>query len=144
MIEKYFEDYKNKYHEMKRALKTYIDAKSDFYTLTGINYDTMPKGNKKPIGLDDLLVNLEKLSNYYLKLQKEYEEIKERCKRDIDKLENPISRAIMEYAYLNFETNKKISCSLKEFHDRDYTVGYIKTLKAKAKEEFKDIITKYA
>ena len=128
---------------MKKALKRYIDAKTDFYHLTGVKLDDMPKGNGKALGLDDLLINIEQLSNDYISKNKDYEEAKAKCKKDIDKLENPIYRVIIEYAYLNFEDNKTISNSLKEYHNKDYTLGYIKILKSRAASKLEEIITKY-
>ena len=64
-VEKYFEEYTTKYHEMKKALKRYLDAKSDFYYLSGTKYDDMPKGNSKSLGLDDLMSNIEELNITY-------------------------------------------------------------------------------
>ena len=81
MVEEYFEDYTNKYYEMKKALKRYIEAKEDYYHLTGINLDDMPKGNQKPLGLDDLLGNIEQLNNEYIARKKELEEAEEKCRR---------------------------------------------------------------
>lgn len=143
MIEKYFEDYTNKYYEMKKALKRYIEAKEDYYHLTGISIDDMPKGNKKPLGFDDLLGNIEKLNDEYIARNKELEEAEEKCKQDIRKLKNPIHRAIIEYAYLNFESNKDIAKSLNEYHNKNYTLGYVKVLKLKAVSNFNELITKY-
>ena len=142
MIEKYFKDYTNKYHNMKQALKRYIEAKEDLYHLTGVKIDDMPKGNGKALGFDDLLINIEKLNNDYITKFKKYEEEKEKCKQDINKLDDPISRAIIEYTYLNFEDNKTISISLKKYHSKDYSLGYIKRLKSKAIEQFEKIVTK--
>lgn len=143
MVEEYFKECTNKYHEMQKALKRYVNAKDDFYHLTSINIDDMPKGNQKPRGLDDLLGNIEELNNEYLKRKEEYEVEKQKCKKDIDRLDNPIYRAIIEYSYINFETNKMIAESLKEYHNKDYSTGYIKLLKSKAIAKFKKIITKY-
>lgn len=141
MVEEYFEDYTNKYYEMKKALKRYIEAKEDYCHLTGINYDDMPKGKQKPLGLDDLLSNIEQLSNEYIARSKELEEAEEKCRRDINKLKNPIHRAIIEYAYLNFENNKDIAESLKEYHNKSYSLGYIKILKSRAVSKFAELIT---
>ena len=141
MVEEYFEDYTNKYYEMKKALKRYIEAKEDYYHLTGINLDDMPKGNQKPLGLDDLLGNIEQLNNEYIARSKELEEAEEKCRRDISKLKNPIYRAIIEYAYLNFESNKEISDSLTEYHNKNYSLGYIKILKSRAVNKFNELIT---
>lgn len=141
MVEEYFEDYTNRYYEMKKALKRYIEAKEDYYHLTGINLDDMPKGNQKPLGLDDLLGNIEQLNNEYIARKKELEEAEEKCRRNINKLKNPIYRAIMEYAYLRFESNKDIAESLNEYHNKNYSLGYIKILKSRATSKFIELIT---
>ena len=141
MIEKYFKEYTDKYHAMQKALKLYANAKEDFYHLTGVNIDDMPKG-KVALGFDDLLGNIEELNNEYIRRKEEYEEEKARCKKDIEELDNPIYRAIIEYAYINFESNKQIMESLKEYHNKDYSLGYIKILKSRAIKKFKKLITK--
>ena len=141
MVEEYFEDYTNKYYEMKKALKRYIEAKEDYYHLTGVNIDDMPKGNSKPLGLDDLLGNIEQLSNEYIARSKELEEAEAKCRKDISKLKNPMHRAIIEYAYLNFESNKEIAESLAEYHNKNYSLGYIKILKFRAVNKFIELIT---
>lgn len=141
MIEEYFEDYTNKYYEMKKALKRYIEAKEDYYHLTGINIDDMPKGNQRPLDLGDLLVNIEQLCSEYKARDKELKEVMDKCERDIGKLKNPIHRAIIEYAYLNFESNKEIAESLKEYHNKNYSLGYIKILKSRAVNKFEELIT---
>ena len=143
MIEKYFKDYTDKYHEMKKALKEYIDAKQNFYTLTGINYDDMPKAQSKNLGIDDLMVRVETLMERYIEKCNEYELAKEKCKKDIERLDNPIHKAIIEYAYLNFEDNKKLANSLKEYHNKDYSLGYIPILKLRVIEKFEKMIIKY-
>lgn len=143
MIDKYFENCTTKYHEMKKALKRYVNAKEDFYHLTGVNIDDMPKGNNKPLGFDDLLGDIEELNTEYIKRKEEYEEEVNKCKHDIDRLENYIFRAIIEYAYINFEDNKKLAESLNEYHNKDYSLGYIKILKSRAVSKFEKIITEY-
>ena len=127
---------------MKKALKRYLDATQDFYTLTGIKLDDMPKTKGKALGLDDLLANIEQLNLEYIARNKEYQEERNKCKKDIDKLENPIYRTIIEYTYLNFENNKEIAKSLKEYHNKDYTLGYLRILKSKAISKFEKMITK--
>lgn len=142
MIEEYFKECTNKYHEMQKALKRYVNAKENFYNLTGIKLDDMPKGNQKPMGFDDILGNIEELNIEYIKRKEEYEEEKNKCKQDIEKLDNPIYRAIIEYAYINFESNKMIMEALKEYHNKDCSLGYIKILKSRAIDKFRKLITK--
>ena len=141
-IENYFSEYSYTYDKAKRALKNYLDAKEDFYNLTGTKYDDMPKAQSKKLGLDDLLIHIEELHTTWLMLDKKCKEEKAKCLIDIDKLENKIYRLLIEYAYLNFESDKKILKSLKEIHNLDYSYSYIRKIKSKAKKEFKQIIIK--
>lgn len=145
MVEKYFESYTNKYDAMQDVLKELVDAKQSFYSLTGIDYDDMPKGNKKPLGFDDLLGNIENLEKEYITRKREYEEEKEKYKKDIDGLEelSKIHKTIIKYAYLDFESNKTITDSLKKYHNKDYSLGYVKILKSNATNKFRKLITKY-
>lgn len=145
MIKMYFEKYVEKYESMQEALKELIDAKQDLYTLTGIKYDDMPKGNKKPLGLEDLLSHVEGLEEYYAEQKSIYENTKEKYKKEIDglnELQN-IHKIIIKYAYLDFESNKMIMDSLKKYHNKDYSLGYIKILKSQANNKLKKLITKY-
>lgn len=139
-IEEYFNDYKEKYHEMKKALKRYIDAKSGFYYLTGVKYDDMPKANGKSLGLDDLISNIEELHNKYLDLVKECNEERKKCQVNIDKIKNHVSRLIIEYAYLDLDKDKKIISSLKEFHNIEYSCSHFRKLKSDAIKEFEELI----
>lgn len=145
MIEEYFKSYIDKHDLMQEALKELVDAKQSFYSLTGISYDDMPKGNKKPLGLDDLLGNIEHLEEEYIARKREYEEEKEKYKKEIDGLEelSKIHKAIIKYAYLDFESNKTITDSLKKYHNKDYSLGYVKILKSNATNKFRKLITKY-
>lgn len=140
MIDKYFKEYVNKYYKMKKALKRYIDSKLDFYNLTGINYDDMPKAKGKSLGFDDLMGNIEELFNKYLALNEEYEVEREKCQLDIDELKNPIHKFIIEYAYLDFENDKKILKSLKEFNNLEYSYSHMRRLKSQAIKEFEKMI----
>lgn len=141
MIEKYFEEYTKKYHKMKRALKRYVDAKSDFYSLTGIRYDDMPKAKGKSLGFDDLMANIEGLYKNYLLESEKCEKERDKCLIDIDKLEKPIHRVIIEYVYLDFETNnKRLAMLLNKYYKKDYSLGYISELKAAAEENFRKIL----
>lgn len=140
MIEKYFSEYTRLYHDMKKALKRYVDAQSDFYTLTGIRYDDMPKAKGKSLGFDDLMIKIEELYNVYLELYENSEKEREKCLNDINKLSNPIHRVIIEYAYLNFESNKEIALSLQEYHNKSYSLSYISEIKTTAIREFEKII----
>lgn len=75
---------------MKNELKWLIDAKSDFYSLSGVKYDDMPKVHSKSLDFDDLMVNIEKLCIKYLYSKREYFLEKDKCQMVIYKLENPV------------------------------------------------------
>lgn len=145
MIEKYFEKYVEKYKSMQSALKRLIDAKQDLYNITGIKYDDMPKGSKRPTGLEVLLANIDSLEEEYIKEKSKYEESKDEYKKQIDGLNElqSIHKIIIQYAYLDFESNKMIMDSLKKYHNKDYSLGYIKILKSQANNKLKKLITKY-
>lgn len=142
MIDTYFMDYERKYHNMKKALKRFIDAKSDFYSLSGVKYDDMPKAHGKSLGFDDLMVNIEELCNKYLDSKHEYLLEKDKCQMVINKLENPVYKVIIEYAYIDFENDKKLAASLKEFHNLDYSYSHLRKLKSQAIKEFEKVIQK--
>lgn len=143
MLETYFENYREKYRQMKKALKEFIDAKADFYTLTGMNYDAMPKSKKIPSGFDKLLASIETLEEDYFLKKEDLEKEKEKCKKDIEKINNTLYADIVEYVFLNFEDNKTLAESLKRYHNKDFSLGYVKILKIKAINKFKKVITKY-
>ena len=139
-IQEYFEEYTTKYHEMKKALKRYLDAKSDFYYLSGTKYDDMPKGNSKSLGFDDIMSNIEDLNITYIQLKKECIEEREKCQVDIDKIKNHIYRLILEYVFLDLDKDKKVITTLKEFHNMDYSYSHFRKLKSEAVKNFQEII----
>lgn len=139
-IQEYFEEYTAKYHEMKKALKRYLDAKSDFYYLSGTKYDDMPKGNSKSLGFDDIMSNIEELNITYIQLKKECIEERGKCQADIDKINNHIHRLILEYVFLDLDKDKKVITTLKEFHNMDYSYSHFRRLKSEAVKEFLKII----
>lgn len=140
MLEKYFENYTNKYHDMKRAFKRYLDLKSDFYDITGTKYDDMPKEKGKILGIDDLMQNIEEQYNIYLTNKISYIEERDKCQQDINKLEFETYRIIIEYAYLDFDCDKKILYNLKRHHKLDYSYGYFRKIKRNAIKEFEKVL----
>ena len=139
MIEEYFKEYTKAFYDKNRAFKKYIDAKLDFYNITGTKYDDMPKGNRS-IGFDDLLAHIEELNEEYIRLYESYKQVRENCLKDIDKMDNPIHKSIIEYTYIDFEKNKKIQCLLKEYFKVDYSYGHLMKMKAQAIKEFNRVI----
>lgn len=140
MIDNYFMEYEKKYHNMKKALKQFIDAKSDFYSLSCVKYDDMPKAQGKRLGFDDLMSNIEELCNKYLELKHEYFLEKDKCQKLINKMENPIYKVIIEYSFIDFENDKKLGASLKEYHNLDYSYSHLRKLKSNAIKEFEKLI----
>ena len=137
----YFFEYRSIYHESKKAFKRYINAKENFYVLSGTKYDDMPKAKSSSLGFDDLMINIEELYNEWVRLEKQYNQIKKECLEMIHKMNDPIYESIIEYAYLDFENDKEILNSLNEYHNVDYTLGYFRILKSKAVKRFKEVIT---
>lgn len=142
MIKEYFAEYRCIYHEKKKALKRYINAKEDFLVLSGTKYDDMPKAKTSGLGFDDLMINIEELHTEWIRLESEYKRIKNKCLDDIHKMKDPLYESIIEYAYLDFENDKEILNSLNEYHNVEYTLGYFRILKSKATKCFKNVITK--
>ena len=100
----------------------------------------MPKAQGRVLGLDDLMIQIEELHNDYIEKYENCEIERKKCLEDINKLENKISRVIIECTYLNFESDKEILFSLKEFFNKEYSLSHIKRLKKKAIKEFIEII----
>lgn len=140
-INKFFEDINDKKREMEKALKKYVDATEDFYTLTGVKYTEMPKSKGNALGFDDLLANIEELHEEYLDLRKEYKSLYNCCMKYINKLDNIIHRLIIEYTYINLDDDKKILSTLSNFHNINYSYGHFRNVKSKAIKEFKKIVT---
>lgn len=141
-IENYFLEYTNTFHEMRKALKRYLEALDDYCHLTGQSKEEFytSKTNSKCRGIDDLLINLETLQEEYLRLSENHKILRKKRKQDIDKLENPIHRLILEYAYLDFNENKMILNTLKEYHNEVYSLSHFKRLKAQAIKSFEELI----
>jgi len=140
MIEKYFEDVKSKKEAMQKALKKYIEATEDFYTLTGIQYTDMPKSKGKALGLDDLMANIEDLYSKYLDCKNDFETEYNKCMKDIDKLNNQLHELIIEYNFIDKKKDKEILKALKEYHNIDIAYGTLRNLKSQAKKEFKRVL----
>jgi len=141
-IENYFLEYTNTYHEMKKALKRYINAKDDYHHLTGKSADEYlkSKNNHACHGIDDLLANIEQLQEEYLELSDKYKKLRKKYNDKLHKLENTIYRIILEYAYLDFDKDKKILKNLKEYHNETYSFSHFRKLKGLAIKEFEEMI----
>lgn len=125
---------------MQKALKKYVEATEDFYTLTGIKYTDMPKTRGKSLGFDDLMINIENLYNEYLEYKKDYDKDYKECMEDINKLDNQIHRLIIEYSFIDEKKDKDIIDTLSGFHDKDYSYSHFRRLKTKAIEKFERMI----
>lgn len=142
-IVQYFGTYNSLVENMQIALKLWVDAKEDFYYITGIQIDDMPKAKAeaKRRGLDSLMENIETLGEKYINLKLSCEDERKRCKRDIDKLESKLYRLIIEYAFLDMDKDKKILNTLKTYHNMDISYGYFRNSKSKAIKEFETLIS---
>lgn len=135
-IDKYFKNIIARKIDMQKALKKYVEATEDFYTLTGTKYTDMPKTRGKSLGFDDLMMNIEKLYNEYLEYKKDYDKVYKECMEDINKLDNQTHRLIIEYSFIDEKKDKDIIDALSGFHNKDYSYSYFRRLKTKAIEEF--------
>lgn len=141
MIEKYFKDYVSKYHKMKMALKRYNEAKEDFYSLSGVDYDKVNVMGGKPNEFADIMHKIDLLLKDYKEKLEDYEIEKSKCLSDIEQLKNPIYQAVLEYKYLDFNEEYKISDNLKKYNGKDYAPGSVYNLVAKAQKELLKIIS---
>lgn len=139
-IKEFFEYIKDNKRDMGKALRKYVEATENFYTITGIKYTDMPKSKGKALGFDDLMANIEELFHEYLTLREQHKEIYEFYLSYINKLSNKTHRLIIEYSYINEDDDKQLAITLKEYHNLDYTNDYVRRLKSKAKKEFELLI----
>lgn len=139
-IERFFKKIQDKKTDMQKALKRYVEAVEDFYTITGVKYTDMPKAKGEALGFDELMINIEDLFDKYVELRNEYKDLYNGCMVHINKLENRTYRLIIEYAYINEEDDKRLLVSLKDYHDIEYSDSHLRKLKSKAVKEFRKII----
>ena len=140
-IEEYFKEVKDKRVEMERALKRYVEATEEFYTITSVKYTDMPKAKGKVLGFDDMMVHIEDLYEFYLEQKKLYDVEYQKCMKDINKLEEALHKLIIEYAYINLEKDKQIINSLKKYHNIEISYSHLRNSKSKAKNSFTNIIS---
>lgn len=141
-IDQYFKDYLDTLKTMKRAFKEYVSAKMDFYTITGTNYDEKVKGQSIPLGLDDLIANIETLEEIYKKEKEKCDIERQKCLKDIAKMKNDLYELLIELIYLDREkNNKKILMLLKNYHKIEISYSHLRNSKSQAIKEFKQIIS---
>lgn len=140
-IEKYFKEVNDKRVEMERALKRYVEATEEFYTITSVKYTDMPKAKGKVLGFDDLMIRIEEIYEFYLEQKKLYEIEYQKCMNDINKIEESIYKLIIEYAFINLEKDKQIIDSLKKYHNIEISYSHLRNSKSKAKNSFCSIIS---
>ncbi len=144
MIKKYFENVVTIKIDMQNALRKWVDANEDFYTLTGIKLSDMPKGGV-PLGYTDLLINIETLYSEYLKLKEEYEKEYSKCKINLYKLNNRVHRLIIEYTFIDREIDRKSDKetlkTLNKYHNIELSYAYFRKMKLIAKKEFEKVLT---
>lgn len=139
-IDIYFLEYVETFHEMKKALKRYLEAKDDIYYITGGKIDETPKAFGNGLSIDDLLINIEDLKEEYKKLTEDYETLRNIHKIKISELNNPIHKIILEYCYLDMNDDKKVLKSIREYHNKDYSESHFRRLKSQAVKEFEKLI----
>lgn len=141
-IDQYFKDYLESLRTMKRALKDYVDAKMDYYTITGTSYDERVKGQPVPLGLDSLIASIETLEENYIRAKEKYDEERKKCLKDIAKVKNNLYELIIELVYLDNENNnKKLLILLKNYHNIEISYSHLRNSKSQAIKEFKKIIS---
>lgn len=140
-IEEYFKSVKDKRVEMERALKRYVEATEEFYTITSVKYTDMPKVKGKALGFDDLMINIEELYEFYLEQKKLYDIEYQKCMNDINQLDESLHKLIIEYAFINLERDKQIIDSLRKYHNIEISYSHLRNSKSKAKNCFINIIS---
>lgn len=140
-IEEYFKNLHDKKEAMNSAYKDYIDSVHLYSELTGISYkEIMVSSSKKVTGLDNKLIDCDLKNEIYLNKREEYELEREKCLSAVKSLSKPLHRLIIQYGYMNEESNKDITISLKRYHKYEYSEGYIRNQKIEAKKEFEKLI----
>ena len=140
-IEEYFKAVTDKRVEMERALKRYVEATEEFYTITSVKYTDMPKAKGKVLGFDDLMIRIEEIYEFYLEQKRLYDIEYQKCMNDINKLDESIYKLIIEYAFINLEKDKQIIDSLKKYHNIEMSYSYLRNSKSKAKNSFINLIS---
>ena len=140
-IEEYFVNINNKKIEMETAYKNYIEHIQLKCSVSGIDFSKeIVSGSRKIIGLDSMIQDDEEYADEYKLKHQEYKQERERCLSDIKKLKEPLYRLIIEYSYINQETIKDLCLTLKNYHNKEYSVEYITKEKSKAKKKFEEVI----
>lgn len=143
MIEKFFEDYEDSKKNMESALRQYIFATQELYSITGINYSDMPKSQGKIKGIDALLVNIETLFNNYIKESSKCTEERNKCMQKIKEIKNITYQLIIELVYLDgIATDKEVVEVLEKYHKLSYAPSYYRKLKSIAQNQFEEILKK--
>lgn len=139
-LKDFFKPINDKKIDVAIALKKYIEAIKNFYRITGIKYSDMPKSKGQQLGFDDLMIDIEDLHEQYLKLRNEYKILYNFYLSCIKKVNNKSCQLIIEYAFLNNESDKQLSETLKEYHKIEYSDTYIRKIKLKASSEMLKVI----
>lgn len=139
-IYKFFEHINDEKREVEKALKRYIEAKEEFYSITSIKYTDMPKSKGKNLGFDDLMINIEDLFSKYMEKKKKYDEEYNSCMKFINQLSNNLHKLIIEYSFIDLKKDKDILNSLEDYHNINISYGTLRNEKYKAIKEFKTII----
>lgn len=139
-LKDFFKPINDKKVDVAIALKKYIEAIKNFYRITGLKYSDTPKSKGQQLGFDDLMINIEDLHEQYLELRNEYKILYNFYLSCIKKVNSKSCQLIIEYAFLNNESDKQLSETLKEYHKIEYSDTYIRKIKLKASNEMLKVI----
>lgn len=143
MIEGFFQKYKEHKKSMESALRKYIYATQELYSITGMNYSDMPKGKSQIKGLEVLLINIETLFNNYLKESSKCTEERNKCMQKIKEINNLTYQLIIEIVYLDGITeDKDVVDTLEKYHKISYAPSYFRKIKSIAKTQFEEVLRK--
>ena len=140
------DEYFNKINLLKikknEKLREYIESMILLNNTYDSNLNGLPKAKGKTVGLDDLLLGKEKLSNEYEMLEKKYKEERIKIINEINSLNNSVYSLIIIYFFLDYHNDKDVLYALSKYHNINYSESYFRKLKSKAIKEFTKMIKK--
>lgn len=141
-IDEYFKKINLLKIKKNEKLREYIESMMVLNNTFGSNLNGLPKAKGKTVGLDDLLLGKEKLSNEYETLEKKYKEERIKIISEINNLNNSVYSLIIIYFFLDYHNDKDVIYALSKYHNINYSESYFRKLKSKAIKEFTKMIQK--
>lgn len=135
MMENHFKSYRRKLDEIRAKNMELIKLKEDWYNLSGVRIDDMPKGGK-PIDIADQLHNIIEKEKELTGIINYKEELRRIHEQEINTIKDSKKRTILKLFYLDECSIKQIAYCLR------ISEGHAKKLKRWAIEEFKDKVIK--